>query len=115
MFFKTKKEAIKPTKEQVELYGNHIYAILVNSGDITPFDKLVCDAFTYFWMIEKSRQSKFLVANPVAKIDAIIATAYINSLIFFSQSVLLSPESIIIVLLSGNSIIIQSPCPTSKK
>ena len=83
MFFK-KKEPTKPTKEQVEEYGKHIYAILSDSGDITPFDKLVCDAFTYFWMIEKSGQSKFLVANPVAKIDAIIATAYINSLIFIN-------------------------------
>lgn len=83
MFFK-KKEPTKPSKEQVEQYGKHIYAILSDSGDITPFDKLVCDSFTYFWMIEKSGQSKFLVANPIAKIDAIIATAYINSLIFIN-------------------------------
>ena len=70
MFFK-EKEPTKPSKEQVEQYGKHIYAILSDSGDITPFDKLVCDSFTYFWMIEKSGQSKFLVANPIAKIDAI--------------------------------------------
>ena len=84
MLFKNKKEANKPTREQVEQYGNHIHAILCDSSDTTLFDTLVCDAFSYFWMIEKSGQSKFLVANLVAKIDAIIATAYMNALVFIN-------------------------------
>lgn len=90
MFFKfkrkktDKKESMQPTKEQVELYGKHIYSILSDSGELTPFDELVCGAFTYFWMIEKSGQSQFLTANPIAKIDAIIATAYMNALIFIN-------------------------------
>ena len=84
MLFKNKKEANKPTREQVEQYGNHIHAILCDSSDTTLFDTLVCDAFSYFWMIEKSGQSKFLVANLVAKIDAIIATTYMNALVFIN-------------------------------
>lgn len=84
MFFKKKKEANKPTREQVEQYGKHIYAILCDSDDATPFDSLVCDAFTYFWMIEKSGLSEFLVVNLIAKIDAIIATTYMNAMVFIN-------------------------------
>ena len=90
MFFKfkkskaNKKEPMQPTKEQIESYGKHIYSILSDSGELTPFDELVCGAFTYFWILEKSGQCKFLVANPVAKMDAIIATAYINALRFMN-------------------------------
>ena len=62
---------MQPTKEQIESYGKQIYSILSDSGELTPFDELVCGAFTYFWILEKSGQCKFLVANPVAKIDAI--------------------------------------------
>lgn len=75
---------MQPTKEQIESYGKHIYSILSDSGELTAFDELVCGAFTYFWILEKSGQCKFLVANPVAKIDAIIATAYINALRFMN-------------------------------
>lgn len=82
MFFKSKKIPKKPSKEQVEQYGDSIYSILSSSSDASVFDKLVCDSFTYFWMIEKSGQSNFLTANPIAKVDAIIATAYINAMRF---------------------------------